>query len=120
VSPSEVEDRLLAHPSVAEVVVVGVPDADGLDKPVACVVPAEGHTVDADALVAFCREGLAAFKRPRAVLVVDALPKTATGKMQRYRVREMVAAEHPYLSAAPASAVDTGGTGVPAGAGVTS
>jgi benzoate-CoA ligase family protein len=117
VSPSEVEDRLLQHPSVAEVVVVGVPDADGLDKPVACVVPAAGHTVDPDALIAFCREGLAAFKRPRAVLAVDELPKTATGKMQRYRVREMLAAEHPYLSAAPPSTEDAGGSGVPAGAG---
>ncbi|HEV7825668.1 MAG TPA: benzoate-CoA ligase family protein [Mycobacteriales bacterium] len=120
VSPSEVEDRLLQHPSVAEVVVVGVPDADGLDKPVACVVPAEGHTVDPDALVAFCREGLASFKRPRAVLVMAALPKTATGKMQRYRVREMLAVDHPHLSAAPPSTGDAGGTGVPAGAGVTS
>ena len=119
VSPSEVEDRLLQHPSVAEVVVVGVPDADGLDKPVACVVPAAGHTVDADALIAFCREGLAAFKRPRAVLVVDELPKTATGKMQRYRVRELVAARHPELGG-PQPAVDTGGSGVPAGAGLTS
>jgi benzoate-CoA ligase family protein len=117
VSPSEVEDRLLGHPSVAEVVVVGVPDADGLDKPVACVVPAAGQTVDAEELIAFCREGLASFKRPRAVLVVDALPKTATGKMQRYRVRELVAARHPDLGAAP-SGMDPGGTGVPAGAGL--
>jgi acyl-coenzyme A synthetase/AMP-(fatty) acid ligase len=120
VSPSEVEDRLLQHPSVAEVVVVGVPDADGLDKPVACVVAAEGQTVDPEVLVAFCREGLAAFKRPRAVLVVDALPKTATGKMQRYRVREMLAAEYPELTVAPPSTVDAGGSGVPAGAGLTS
>ncbi|HEY0485346.1 MAG TPA: benzoate-CoA ligase family protein [Mycobacteriales bacterium] len=120
VSPSEVEDRLLQHPSVAEVVLVGVPDADGLDKPVACVVAAEGQTVDPEVLVAFCREGLAAFKRPRAVLVVDALPKTATGKMQRYRVREMLAAEYPELTVAPPSTVDAGGSGVPAGAGLTS
>jgi benzoate-CoA ligase family protein len=116
VSPSEVEDRLLQHPSVAEVVVVGVPDPDGLDKPVACVVPAEGATVDADELIAFCREGLAAFKRPRAVLVVGQLPKTATGKMQRYRVRELVAQQRPELL--PASTVDMDGSGVPAGAGL--
>jgi benzoate-CoA ligase family protein len=118
VSPAEVEDRLLTHPSVAEVVVVGVPDADGLDKPVACVVAAQGATVDAGELIAYCREGLAAFKRPRAVVVVDALPKTATGKMQRYRVRELVAQQRPPL--APAVTVDVDGSGVPAAAGLTS
>jgi benzoate-CoA ligase len=116
VSPSEVEDRLLQHPLVAEVVVVGVPDADGLDKPVACVVPVEGAAVDPDELIAFCREGLAAFKRPRAVLVVDQLPKTATGKMQRYRVREMLAQQKPELT--PAPTVEMEGSGVPAGAGL--
>jgi benzoate-CoA ligase family protein len=119
VSPSEVEDRLLQHPTVAEVVVVGVPDADGLDKPVACVVPAAGQTVDAEELIAFCRDGMASFKRPRAVLVVDALPKTATGKMQRYRVRELVTERHPDLGVAPPG-VDAGGSGVPAGAGLVS
>jgi acyl-coenzyme A synthetase/AMP-(fatty) acid ligase len=117
VSPGEVEDRLLQHPAVAEAVVVGVPDADGLDKPVACVVPAAGRTVDAAELIAFCREGLASFKRPRAVLVLDTLPKTATGKMQRYKVRELVAARDPDLGANPPAA-DTGGAGVPAGAGL--
>ncbi len=92
VSPAEVEERLLQHPDVAEVAVVGVPDSDDLDKPVACVVPVRGATVDADALVAWCREGLAAFKRPRAVVVLDELPKTATGKVQRFRLRADVQA----------------------------
>jgi acyl-coenzyme A synthetase/AMP-(fatty) acid ligase len=58
-----------------------------LDKPVAAVVVRPGATVREDELVAFCRAGLAAFKRPRRVIVVDSLPKTATGKLQRYRVR---------------------------------
>lgn len=88
VSPSEVEERLLQHPSVSEVAVVGVPDRDDLDKPVACVVAAPGTTVTEDELVQWCREGLAAFKRPRAVLVLDELPKTATGKVQRFKLRE--------------------------------
>ncbi len=91
VSPAEVEARLLEHPCVAEVAVVGIPDAEGLDKPVACVVAAPGTSPDAEELIAFCREGLASFKRPRAVLVVDELPKTATGKLKRYRVREFAA-----------------------------
>ena len=87
VSPAEVEDRLLQHPAVAEAVVVGVPDSNELDKPVACVVLVKGAQVSPKELVAWCREGLAAFKRPRVVLVVDDLPKTATGKIQRYRLR---------------------------------
>ena len=87
VSPAEVEDRLLQHPAVAEAVVVGVPDSNELDKPVACVVLSKGVQVSPEELVAWCREGLAAFKRPRVVLVVDELPKTATGKIQRFRLR---------------------------------
>jgi benzoate-CoA ligase len=89
VSPTEVETRLLEHPALAEAVVVGVPDEDGLDKPVAYVVARPGASVDADEVIAFCRAGLAAFKRPRLVIEVDELPKTATGKIQRFRLRAM-------------------------------
>ena len=88
VSPAEVEERLLQHPAVAEVAVVGVPDSNELDKPVACVVVAPGQAVTGEELITWCEEGLAHFKRPRAVLLVDELPKTATGKIQRYKLRE--------------------------------
>ncbi|MFB9836632.1 benzoate-CoA ligase family protein [Actinoallomurus acaciae] len=88
VSPSEVEARLLEHPGVAQAVVVAMPDGDGLDKPVAGVVRAEGATVTEEEIIAFCREELAAFKRPRAVLFLDSLPTTATGKVQRYILRD--------------------------------
>ena len=88
VSPSEVEARLLEHPGVAQAVVVAVPDGDGLDKPVAGVVRAEGSAVTEAEIVAFCREGLAAFKRPRAVFFLEELPTTATGKIQRYVLRD--------------------------------
>jgi benzoate-CoA ligase family protein len=88
VSPTEVEERLRAHPAVSQVVVVSVPDEAGLDKPVACVVLAPGAAVTGEELGAFCREGLAAFKRPRHILVFDELPTTATGKLQRFRIRE--------------------------------
>ena len=91
VSPTEVETRLLEHPAVAEAVVVGVPDTDGLDKPVAYVVPRPGRHVDPDDLIAFCRQELASFKRPRLVVEVAELPKTATGKIQRYRLRALAA-----------------------------
>jgi benzoate-CoA ligase family protein len=89
VSPTEVEERLRQHPAVMQVVVVSVPDEAGLDKPVACAVLSPGSTTTADDLVAFCREGLAAFKRPRNVLVFEELPTTATGKLQRFRIREL-------------------------------
>ena len=71
VSPTEVETRLLEHPAVAEAVVVGVPDADGLDKPVAYVVAMPGADGRRGGVIAFCRAGLAAFKRPRRVIAVD-------------------------------------------------
>lgn len=103
VSPTEVESRLLEHPSLAEAVVVGVPDADGLDKPVAYVVPRPGARVDADELIAFCRAGLASFKRPRLVVEVGELPKTATGKIQRYRLRELATAQ---VAPVPTAATD--------------
>ena len=90
VSPSEVEDRLRAHPAVGEVAVVAARDADGLEKPVACIVAAAGQVVDAEELIEFCREGLAAFKRPRAVVEMAELPKTATGKIRRNVIRELV------------------------------
>jgi benzoate-CoA ligase family protein len=89
VSPTEVEERLRQHPDVQQVVVVSVPDDAGLDKPVACTVLSPGTTTTVEDLVAFCREGLAAFKRPRNVLIFDELPTTATGKLQRFRIREL-------------------------------
>ncbi|MFB4284139.1 benzoate-CoA ligase family protein [Nonomuraea sp. MTCD27] len=89
VSPVEVESRLLEHPQVEEAAVVGLADEHGLDKPVACVVVRS--PVTAGELVQWCRDGLAAFKRPRQVIFLDRLPKTATGKIQRFKVRQIVA-----------------------------
>jgi len=76
---------------VAECAVVGHRDAEGMEEVVACVVPAPGASVDPGELISFCREGLAAFKRPRDVLELAGLPKTATGKIQRAVVRDLVA-----------------------------
>jgi benzoate-CoA ligase family protein len=87
VAPSEVENRLLAHDAVAQAVVVGAPDADGLDKPVAFVIPKAGRQVTADELVAFCRDGIESYKRPRKVVFVDTYPTTATGKIRRVELR---------------------------------
>ena len=93
VSPTEVETRLRAHPGVEQAVLVAVPDADGLDKPVACVVARAGAEPTEEELIAFCRAGLAAFKRPRRVLFLAEFPLTATGKVQRFKLREHAMAE---------------------------
>jgi len=87
VAPAEVENRLLAHESVAQAVVVGAPDTDGLDKPIAFVMPRAGATVTEDELVEFCREGIESYKRPRRVVFVDDYPATATGKIRRVELR---------------------------------
>ncbi len=89
-SPNEVEARLLQHPHVTEAIVVAAPDVLGIEKPVACVVPEPGQPVDADELIEWCRQELAAFKRPRAVVFVDEIAKTATGKVRRNLLRERV------------------------------
>ncbi len=88
VSPMEVENALLAHPAVIEAAVVGAEDADKLIKPKAIVV-ARGSPSPAlaDELIAHVRSRLADYKRPRWIEFVDALPKTATGKIQRYKLR---------------------------------
>ncbi len=89
VSPAEVEARLLEHPDVAQAAVVGVSDDQGLEMPVACVVRAHADaSVGAAELIAFCREGLAGFKRPRVIFFVETLPTTATGKLRRFAVRD--------------------------------
>lgn len=107
VSPAEVEERLLEHPDVAEVAVVAGRDTDGLDKPIACVVPVPGHAVDPAALVQWCRDGLSAYKRPRAVVELAELPKTATGKIRRNVLRELVADELVVRPATPEETVLT-------------
>lgn len=94
VSPAEVEERLRAHPAVAEAAVVGIPDKDGLDKPVALVVLTPGQETTTEvALIDWCRDGLAHFKSPRVVVFASELPKTATGKIQRFRVKERLLAD---------------------------
>jgi benzoate-CoA ligase family protein len=91
VAPGEVENRLLAHPAVAQAVVVGAPDSDGLDKPVAFVMCQPDSAVTAEELVEFCRLGIESFKRPRRVVFVDAYPTTATGKVRRVELRDTAA-----------------------------
>ena len=90
VSPFEVETALLAHPDVLEAAVVGAEDADGLTKPKAFLVPRRAD-VDAERLRAelktLVQDRIGVWKYPRWIALTDSLPKTATGKIQRYRLR---------------------------------
>ncbi|HEY0195483.1 MAG TPA: benzoate-CoA ligase family protein, partial [Kofleriaceae bacterium] len=90
VSPFEVESALAAHPAVLEAAVVGAEDADGLTKPKAFVVLRDPASTSPDlipALQAFVKTALAPFKYPRWIELVPELPKTATGKIQRFKLR---------------------------------
>lgn len=91
VSPAEVESVLLGHGDVAEVAVVGALGADGLTRAVAFAVPRSGAVLDIDEVLARCRTELAGYKRPRRLLVVETLPKTATGKVIRAELRTRAA-----------------------------
>lgn len=86
VFPGEVEAALLAHPAVLEAAVVGQPHAELGEEIVAFVVLRPGAVAAEDALIAHCRERLAAYKYPRTVVLRDGLPKTATGKIAKARL----------------------------------
>ena len=96
--PSDVEGLLQEHPAVLESGVVGTADPDGLIKPVAYVVLKDSHKPSPDLareLQDFIKKNTAPHKYPRAVIFVDSLPKTATGKIKRYKLREIAAEETP-------------------------
>ena len=88
VSPFEVEATLVQHPAVLEAAVIGKDDSDGLTKTKAYVVLKPGQQASAADLQAFVKERLAPYKYPRFIEFLDELPKTATGKIQRFRLRE--------------------------------
>ncbi|GIW11387.1 MAG: 2-succinylbenzoate--CoA ligase [Dehalococcoidia bacterium] len=87
ISPAEVEAVIRQHPAVAEVAVVGVRDPVWGQQVVAVVVPASGHSLQADAILGHCRARLAGYKVPRRVVVRAELPRTASGKVQRGQLR---------------------------------
>jgi fatty-acyl-CoA synthase len=88
VYPREVEEFLYTHPSIADVQVIGVPDARYGEELMAWIIPREGVALDADAVRAFCQGKIAHYKIPRYVKTVDAFPMTVTGKVQKFKMRE--------------------------------
>jgi fatty-acyl-CoA synthase len=88
VSSIEVEDAVFSHPAVAEVAVIGIPDDKWGELVTAIVVPAEGQEVTAEEIIAHCRGKIAGYKIPKRVEFRDALARTATGKIQKFKLRE--------------------------------
>ena len=88
VAPGEVEATLLGHPAVAEAAVVGVAHAELGEEVAAFVTLRPGTPAPPDELIAFCRARLAGYKYPRRITIVDELPKSATGKILKAKLRE--------------------------------
>jgi O-succinylbenzoic acid--CoA ligase len=93
VYPSEVEAVLRQHPMIADACVVGVPDAEWGQRVAAMVALRAGMTLSEAELIAFSRERLAGYKQPRRVVFVDELPQTASGKVQRSKVQELMSGD---------------------------
>jgi HIP---CoA ligase len=89
--PAEIEGIMVGHPQVGQVAVVGVPDDRLGEVGVAFVVPRPGHDVDADEVLAWCRDHMANFKVPRSVRIVDSLPLNPTGKVMKFELRARLA-----------------------------
>jgi fatty-acyl-CoA synthase len=88
ISSVEVEGTLLRHPAIQEAAIVGLPNERWGETPQAFVVLRDGQTATEDEIIAFARERLAHFKAPRGVTFVTELPKTATGKIQKFVLRD--------------------------------
>jgi fatty-acyl-CoA synthase len=102
--PREVEEFLYGHPDVADVQVVGVPDARYGEELMAWIVPRGGADIDRDAIAEFCDGKIARHKVPRYVATVDEFPMTVTGKVQKYKLREMAIEQ---LGLEDAAAIET-------------
>ncbi|MDP9293845.1 MAG: AMP-binding protein [Actinomycetota bacterium] len=104
VYPREIEEFLYGHPDVADVQVVGVPDERYGEELAAWIVPRAGATVDRESVAGFCEGRIAHYKVPRHVLTAEEFPMTVTGKVQKFKLREMAIEQ---LDLATAAAVRT-------------
>jgi acyl-CoA synthetase (AMP-forming)/AMP-acid ligase II len=93
VDPMEVEALLLGHPGIQQVAIVGVPDARLSEVGVAFVLPRPDHALTPEDVLGFCKGKLASFKLPRHAILVEELPMTSSGKIQKAKLREW-AREH--------------------------
>ncbi|MQA17156.1 MAG: AMP-binding protein [Pseudonocardiaceae bacterium] len=86
--PAEIENPLADHPAIQEAAVIGVPDPRYDETPCAVVVLRQGQTMTEDEVIAYCRERIAGYKRPRHVVFVDSLPRNASGKILKRTLRD--------------------------------
>ncbi|MBD9641766.1 long-chain-fatty-acid--CoA ligase [Ensifer sp. ENS07] len=86
--PREIEEVLFSHPEIAEVSVIGVPDEKWGEAVLAVAVRREGSSITSEELIEFTRQHIASFKKPKAVVFVDSLPKSAYGKVLKRELRE--------------------------------
>jgi fatty-acyl-CoA synthase len=96
--PREIEEFLYTHPDIADVQVVGVPDERYGEQVCAWVIPRPGSTLSTEGVRDFCQGQIAHFKIPRYVRIVDAFPMTVTGKIQKFKMRELEIAERGLSS----------------------
>jgi fatty-acyl-CoA synthase len=104
VYPREVEEFLYTHPGIEDAQVIGVPSVKYGEEVMAWVKPKPGAALDRDELAAFCRGKIATYKIPKYWKIVDSFPMTVTGKIQKYRMRELSVAE---LGLADAARIET-------------
>ncbi|NLT96699.1 MAG: AMP-binding protein, partial [Christensenellaceae bacterium] len=86
--PREIEEFLYTHPAISDVQVVGVPDHKYGEEVLACIILKKGATATEEEIQQYVREGLSKHKTPRYVRFVDSFPMTASGKIQKYKLRE--------------------------------
>lgn len=91
--PREIEEFLYTHPAIKDVQVIGVPDKKYGEEVMAYVIPKEGMPIDEAEVIKFVKDGLSRFKTPRYVRTIDAYPMTASGKIQKYILRERAISE---------------------------
>lgn len=98
IAPAEVEAVLNSHPKIQEACVVGVPDAEFGQQPFACCVLKDGEDCTPEEVLEFCRQRIAAFKRPRGAVFLTELPRNPMGKILRKQLREEYAHSEPPLT----------------------
>jgi non-ribosomal peptide synthetase component E (peptide arylation enzyme) len=104
ISPKEVEDLLIEHPNVAEVAIVGLPDEECGERACAAIVPKHRPGPDVSELRAFLKTlGIASFKIPEQVVVMDGLPKNDAGKVLKHAIRALLLREDPQAKTPAAS-----------------
>jgi fatty-acyl-CoA synthase len=94
ISTIEVEQALVSHPTVLEAAVIGIPDEKWGEVPKAFVVLRQGEQAEEDELIKHVKTKIARYKAPKVVEVVDELPKTSTGKVQKFELREKERSSH--------------------------